>query len=261
MLKRKERYDLLRRHRRIPSGERLIMAGLSLQDERGFNQIFKPVGTTPFRASRRYGWFIAEARRLGARRILELGCGTGEASASVAAGVGAEVVAVDISDDFLARARAAHVLPNLRFEKLDLLGDDVGRLGQFDLVFGNGILHHLVLRLNDVLRALHSLSNKAGGLAFIEPNFLNPYCAFIFGTGVGRRLAKLEPDEMAFTPGQLRRALPEAGWRDVSVRTGDFLLPGLPTPLTRPILAVEPALEATPLTRWLAQSHFISARA
>jgi SAM-dependent methyltransferase len=229
--------------------------------ERGFNQIFKPVGTTPFRASRRYSWFIAEARRLGAHRILELGCGTGEASASVAAGVGAEVVAVDISDDFLARARAAHVLPNLRFEKLDLLGDDVGRLGQFDLVFGNGILHHLVLRLNDVLRALHSLSNKGGGLAFIEPNFLNPYCAFIFGTGVGRRFAKLEPDEMAFTPGQLRRALPETGWRDVSVRTRDFLLPGLPTPLTRPILAVEPALEATPLTRWLAQSHFISARA
>jgi SAM-dependent methyltransferase len=237
------------------------MAGIGLQDERGFNQIFAPVGTTPFRASRRYGWFVAEARRLGAKRILELGCGTGEASANVAAGVAAEVVAVDISEAFLERARATHARPNLRFEKLDLLGPDILRLGQFDLVFGNGILHHLVTRLNDVLQALHKITSSSGGLAFIEPNFLNPYCAFIFGTKVGRRFAKLEPDEMAFTPGQLREALPRAGWRDVAVNTRDFLLPGLPTGLTGPIVAMEPALEATALTRWLAQSHFISARA
>jgi SAM-dependent methyltransferase len=237
------------------------MASIGLRDERGFNQIFAPVGSTPFRASRRYGWFIAEAQRIGARRILELGCGTGEASASVAAGTGAEVIAVDISDAFIERARAVHALPNLRFERLDLLGADIGRLGQFDLVFGNGILHHLVLRLDDVLRALQSIATPGGGLAFIEPNFLNPYCAFIFGTGVGRRFARLEPDEMAFTPGELRRALPRGGWKEVVVTTRDFLLPGLPTPLTRPILAIEPALEATALTRWLAQSHFISARA
>jgi SAM-dependent methyltransferase len=237
------------------------MAGIGLQDERGFNQIFSPVGTTPHRASRRYGWFVAQAQRVDARRILELGCGTGEASASVAAGVGAEVVAVDISDAFLGRARNMHVLPNLRFERLDILADDLGRLGRFDLVFGNGILHHLVLRLDDVLRALHSLTNPGGGLAFIEPNLLNPYCAFIFGTRVGRRFARLEPDEMAFTPSQLRAALPSAGWRDVTVTTKDFLLPGLPEAVARPVLAVEPALEATALTRWLAQSHFVSARA
>jgi SAM-dependent methyltransferase len=237
------------------------MTKITLKDERGFNQIFASVGTTPLRASRRHDWFVAEAQRIGARRILEIGCGTGNASAGLAAEVAAEVVAVDISDAFLTRARASHVLPNLCFEKLDLLGDDLGRVGQFDLVFGNGILHHLVLRLNDVLTALRSLTNARGGLAFIEPNFLNPYCAFIFGTRIGRRFAKLEPDEMAFTPGQLRRALLMAGWRDVVVSTRDFLLPGLPEVLARPILAIEPALEVTAATRWLAQSHFISARA
>lgn len=237
------------------------MARINLKDERGFNQIFAPVGSTPLRANRRYDWFVAEARRIGARRILELGCGSGDAAAHVAAGIGADVLAVDISAKFLENARAVHVLPNLTFEKLDLLNDDLGRFGRFDLVFGNGILHHLVVQLNEVLRALHSLTNPDGGLAFIEPNFLNPYCAFIFGTRAGRRFARLEPDEMAFTPGELRRALPAAGWRDVTVTTRDFLLPGLPDSIARPLLAIEPALEATALTRWLAQSHFISARA
>ena len=237
------------------------MAKLVLQDERGFNQILASVGSTPLRATRRNDWFVDQARRIGARRILELGCGSGAAAAHMAIGTGAEVLAVDISAKFLDHAKKTYPLPNLKFEKLDLLADNLGRFGRFDLVFGNGILHHLVLRLDDVLRALHSLSNPDGGLAFIEPNFLNPYCAFIFGTRVGRRFAKLEPDEMAFTPGELRRALPMAGWRDAEVRTKDFLLPGLPKAAARPILAIEPALEATAATRWLAQSHFISARA
>jgi SAM-dependent methyltransferase len=232
-----------------------------IRDERGFNQVFAPVGSTPLRARRRNDWFIAQAERIGAKRVLELGCGTGDAAAQVAAGLNAEVVAVDISDAFLEHAKATHSRPNLTFEKLDLLGADALRLGRFDMVFGNGILHHLVLRLDEVLKALHAVTNASGGLAFIEPNFLNPYCAFIFGTGLGRKLARLEPDEMAFTPGQLRRALPGAGWRDVSVQTRDFLLPGLPDLVSKPVLAVEPALEALPLTRWLAQSHFISARA
>ena len=42
------------------------MAELSFQDEQGFNQIFKPVGSTPFRAQRRHDWFVHEAQRLGA---------------------------------------------------------------------------------------------------------------------------------------------------------------------------------------------------
>ncbi len=237
------------------------MAKIALQDERGFNQVYAPVGSTSLRAGRRNDWFIGAAKRLGARRILELGCGTGEAAAQVAAGIAAEVVAVDISDAFLERARAAHAADNLRFEKFDLLGEDPLQLGRFDLVFGNGILHHLVKQLDAVLRALRTCCNPGGGMAFIEPNFLNPYCALIFGTRFGRRWARLEPDEMAFTPAELRLALAGAGWREVAVATRDFLLPGLPEMLVKPILAVEPGLEAMAATRWLAQSHFVSARA
>lgn len=237
------------------------MSKIALQDEQGFNQVFRPVGSTPLRMRRRSDWFVSQIELLGAKRVLEIGSGTGDMAAYLAAHSSAEIVAVDISPAFVADARARHVAPNLRFELFDLLDDAPPPFGEFDMVCGNGILHHLVMRLPQVLTSLRSLTRPGGGLAFIEPNFLNPYCAFIFGTRVGRRWARLEPDEMAFTPRELQAALPSAGWHDVRVRTKDFLLPGLPKGLTSPILAVEPALEATMLTRWLAQSHFVTARA
>jgi SAM-dependent methyltransferase len=210
---------------------------------------------------RRNDWFLDQIERIGARRVLEIGCGTGDTAAYLASNCDAEIVAVDISAAFVSEAKSRHTANNLRYELFDLLGDEPLALGSFDMVCGNGILHHLVKRLPAVLQALKHVTNAGGGLAFIEPNLLNPYCAFIFGTGIGRRFAKLEPDEMAFTPGQLRRALSDAGWRDVQVATRDFLLPGLPVGLVKPTLALEPAMEATALTRWLAQSHFITAQA
>ena len=237
------------------------MAKVTLQDERGYSQLFAPIGSTPIRAARRAAWFQAEARKVDARRVLEIGCGTGETAAHVARTLDAEVVAIDISPMFIEKARSTHQAPNLRFELLDLLGSNPLEFGRFDLVFGNGILHHLVLRLAAVLEALRAITNERGGFAFIEPNVLNPYCAFIFGTRIGRKFARLEPDEMAFTPGDLRRHIAEAGWRDVDVATRDFLVPGLPKALVRPTLAIEPVVEATALTRWLAQSHFATARA
>lgn len=238
------------------------MARIALQDERGFNQVFAPVGSTPLRARRRADWFAAEARRLGARRVLEIGSGTGETAAHLAAADnGLEVVALDISPAFVEAARTLHQAPNLRFELFDLLGNAPFTFGSFDMVCGNGILHHLVAQLDAVLQTLLGVTNPGGGLAFIEPNFLNPYCALAFGTRLGRRLARLEPDEMAFTAAELRRALTQSGWNGPQVATRDFLLPGLPTAMIGPLLAVEPALEATGLTRWLAQSHFVTARA
>ncbi len=237
------------------------MAQLNLTDERGYNQIFAPVGATPVRQRRRSDWMLAQIAAVSAKCVLEIGSGTGENAAWLAANTDAEVIAVDISPAFVSAARERHRAPNLRFERLDLLGDKPLEFGMFDLVCGNGILHHLVVELPRVLATLHRLTNPGGGLAFIEPNFLNPYCAFAFGTRVGRRFARLEPDEMAFTPGELRQALTGAGWQDVVVKMRDFLVPGLPLPLVGPTLALEPLLESSALTSWLAQSHFMTARA
>jgi len=232
---------------------------ISVQDERGYSQLFREVGSSRYRAARRHEWFIAQAQQRSAKRILEIGCGTGEACAAVARGTGAEVIGVDISNAFLDRARATHHAENVCFEKLDLFSDNLATLGKFDFIFGNGILHHLVTHLRETLQRLREITTERGGIAFIEPNFMNPYCAFIFGTKIGRKWSLLEPEEMAFRASQLRAIVTETGWQNVQVQTRDFLLPGLPQPLIRPVLAVEPFFESTILTKWLAQSHFVSA--
>jgi SAM-dependent methyltransferase len=179
----------------------------------------------------------------------------------VAHQTGAEVIGLDLSQIFVDRARSMHHAPNLRFEKADILSGGPCRFGDFDFIFGNGILHHLVLQLEGTLSTLRGITTKNGGTAFIEPNFLNPYCAFIFGTKLGRKYALLEPDEMAFRAGELRAVFLKSGWKNVDLATRDFLLPGLPIGLIKPILAVEPYIEATALTSWLAQSHFVTADA
>ena len=237
------------------------MPPIIIQDENGFNQIYSDVGSSRLRKKRRNDWFAKHIRESGSRRVLEIGCGTGEAAAYLAAQTSAEIVAIDISEKFILEARTRHVAPNLRFECLNLLEPLPPDLGQFDVTCGNGILHHLVLRLPEFLVVLKQATAPSGSIAFVEPNLLNPYCAFLFGTHFGRKFGHLDPDEMAFTPGQLYKAFQQTGWQDIKIETRDFLLPGLPEILVRPSLFVEPLLEATALTRWLAQSHFVTAKA
>jgi SAM-dependent methyltransferase len=211
------------------------------------------------RTRRRIDWFVDRIRITGAKRVLELGCGLGDTAFHVAENTGAEVLAVDLSDRFIDAARARYDRDNLRFQKLDLLHDDLSNLGTFGFVYGNGILHHLRIALVEVLERLRTVTSTTGEIAFIEPNLLCPLCLLLFGTPIGRRVGHLDPNEMAFTRGYLQRVLAQTGWTDVEVATRDFLLPGLPTGFIRPITAVEPMLEATRLTWWLAQSHFIRA--
>jgi SAM-dependent methyltransferase len=237
------------------------MSLFSRTDERGYSQIFKPVGSTERRMERRHQWFLERARACNAKRILELGCGTGETAAYLAKRCDAEVLAIDISDEFLSDARQRHSEPRLEFRSFDILKCDLQGLGSFDLVIGNGILHHLVSELHLVLTNLHGMTRGKGHLAFIEPNYLNPYCRFIFGTDIGRRFAKLEPDEMAFRRDEIAYALNRSGWSEHQINTRDFLIPGLPKWVVRPVLAIEPIFESTTYLNWLAQSHFITAEA
>ena len=232
-----------------------------VQDERGYNQIFPKKGTSVLRAQRRADWFGNRLNAAGARDAVEFGCGHGQTAFHVASAGTMNVLAVDISQRFIAEAQAKFSLPNLEFKMLDLLSENLPALARTDAFFGNGVLHHLIPRLPETLRRMRSLVNDGGSLAFIEPNLRHPICRFLFGTKFGRRIGNLEPQEMAFIAGDLERLLADAGWTDIEIITGDFLLPGLPRFFTPPSLWLENRLENSPAKEILGQSHFIFARA
>ena len=78
----------------------------------------------------------------GRRRILDAGCGNGRVTALLQshAPETAEIVGVDLAAADVARENLAD-RPNVRIEEGDLLGD-LGRLGRFDFVYCQEVLHH-----------------------------------------------------------------------------------------------------------------------
>ncbi len=106
------------------------------------------------------------------RRILDLGCGAGETSVYFAL-QGASVDAVDVSPGMIQvamkLAERFGVCPRFQTcqaEKLPFPDDT------FDLVFGNGVLHHV-----DILPALAEVKRvlrPGGRAAFVEPLKHNP---------------------------------------------------------------------------------------
>jgi trans-aconitate 2-methyltransferase len=89
-------------------------------------------------------------------RVLDLGAGTGQLSASIAA-TGAEVVGVDHSDEMVAEARKN--FPDVRFEAGDARTFTVD--APFDAVFSNAVLHWVKPAGEAVGRVWHAL--KPGG--------------------------------------------------------------------------------------------------
>jgi hypothetical protein len=124
---------------------------------------------------------------------------------------------------------------------------------------GNGILHHLYDRLDEALLNMSHLLKDGGKIVFLEPNLCNPYVYLIFSYPWLRKLANLEPDEMAFTKSFVSKKLDSAGYRNISVDYKDFLLPGIPDFLIQPSIALGDILEKVPLCKNVSQSIFIRA--
>ena len=142
------------------------------------------------RARRRAAVILEGASVTSSSRILEIGCGTGMFTAAFAKSR-ADIVAVDISPDLLAKA-AERNLARVRFVQKNF--EDCELEGPFDAVIGSSVLHHL-----DIERALPKIFNllKPGGrLSFAEPNMLNPqvFCERHFR----RFFPYVSPDETAF---------------------------------------------------------------
>ena len=115
-----------------------------------------------------------EAGSLG-KRVLEYGCGQGEASLIIAKKYNPKsVVGIDISNIAVdqARSRSAVLgLDNVLFEVMNAEKMDFPD-NEFDLVCGFGILHHLALDV--ALRQLARVLKPEGSCIFLEPLGHNP---------------------------------------------------------------------------------------
>jgi SAM-dependent methyltransferase len=234
----------------------------SIQDDRGYNQGFKPSPALKIRTERRCQYILEKSNLKEAGRILEIGCGTGEISSLLATQGNVTVVGTDLCQPFIEQARSNHQHPKLSYEVFDFNSTDEKaylKIGKFDAIVGNGILHHLYHNLDASLQRFKKLCNPGARIVFLEPNLLNPYVYLIFSFATFRKLAKLEPDEMAFTRRFIRSKLKDNGFSNIVVEYRDFLLPNTPTAFIKPVIVVGNCLEKIPLADRVAQSIFISA--
>lgn len=237
---------------------------MSIVDDRGYNQGFKPSTAVRIRNQRRVSHILQAIAPIHAgHQMLEIGCGTGEYAHLFAQQANLHVVAADICVPFIVAARQRYQLPNLQFECIDFTDTTAvnTQFGSqaFDSVVGNGILHHMYYHIDEVLGKLHALLKPGGRFAFFEPNLYNPYIATIFQIPIARRWARLEPSEMAFSGAFIASRLQNAGFTAVCVEYRDFLVPGTPTALIKPVIALGGVLEHIPVVRMLAQSLSIRA--
>ena len=227
----------------------------SIIDDRGYNQGFILHESTWVRMKRRAQLMLSEMDLSKSGDVLEIGCGTGEISSFLAEGSRYRVLGTDICAPFIADAANKYKRDNLSFEVVDFNDPSQVRERKFDYVVGNGILHHLYPNLPQALRTIRELLKPGGKMIFMEPNIYNPYCAVIFN--LTRKLANLEPDEMAFSRRYISKKLRVAGYSDFTVRYRDFLVPGIPSSFIRPSIIIGDYLEKLPPFNRLSQSLFI----
>ena len=240
----------------------------SIVDERGFNQGFELNSAQKARLQRRARAIVSEMRLPAERNrkldvhILELGCGTGELAFELAKIADVYVTGVDRSSKFIDYASANYRLPNLRFLVANF-SDSSREVVQekYDYIVGNGILHHLYYQLDKFLPTLARWMVPGGRLIFWEPNLKNPYVFLIFKVAALRRMTRLEPEEMGFTPRYIQRKLTTAGFCQVRAITRDFLLPNTPARLISSVVKIGDFLEKVPVVRGCAQSIFLTATA
>jgi len=203
-------------------------------------------------------------------RVLNLGCGDGSTERLLAPHV-AEVIGVDLSPVAVAHARQLakeEHLANVEYQVHDLTTGFPWESGSFDAVCMLGFLHHIREAFLQGLIEGTCRILRAGGTAYsVDPSsrrlirWLKPLVKSTY-----ERLHT--PDEREFDPAELRRRFKDAGFVSVKVQPVDyfsvplgFLLPQMPSALTRPAQFADTLACRLPGISSLASSMAVVARA
>lgn len=207
------------------------------------------------RAERRAKVIIAGAAVDSESRILEIGCGTGLFTEKFAS-TGANIVAVEISPDFLEIARSRG-LPSDKVIFREGCFEECEIEGPFDAVIGSSVLHHL--EVEPALRKIFKILKPGGIMSFAEPNYLNPQVfierAFFFLP----IFSHVSSDETAFIRWKLQNLLLKVGFKYPTITPFDWLHPATPEALIRRVRKIGKWLERTPCVREFSGSLHIRA--
>jgi 2-polyprenyl-3-methyl-5-hydroxy-6-metoxy-1,4-benzoquinol methylase len=204
---------------------------------------------------------------LARRRVLDVGCGDG-LNTVMFARMGAQVTGIDISAGALDVARRRALASGVS-ARVDLVCGPIEQAdlpaGAFDVVWGDGILHHVLDDLPLVLERLVRLARPGGLILFAEPINLSPAL---------RRLRGLIPVQTDATPGErpmvrseidlVRRHVPDLRVRHYGLlgRLDRFILvhhnyersPAVRRAIANAVDAVDWALLSLPFVRRLAST-------
>ena len=224
--------------------------------ERGAEKIWgwgTPAGRV--RAARRAEWIREAARLEPGKRVLEIGCGTGVFTEHFAA-TGAEIVAVDISEELIEKARARQMTPNVHLIHSSFEALQTDR--PFDAVVGSSVLHHL--DVEPALRSIYKLLKPGGLIAFGEPNMLNPQVMAQKNIAWLKEHLGDSPDETAFFRWELEFLLQELGFEEIEILPLDWLHPLTHRSFIRLTQKMGHLLEKVPLIKEAAGSLYVRAR-
>jgi ubiquinone/menaquinone biosynthesis C-methylase UbiE len=202
---------------------------------------------------RRRAEFLSAADAGPGGRVLEIGMGSGTFTGPLGQAF-PKLLAVDVSPEMALKARERS--PGVRVALMDAHRLALGE-SSVDAVVGCSVLHHL--DWERALREIARVLKPGGALRLSEPNLANPQIFVQKNVPLVKRWVGDSPDEYAFTAGQCRRALEQAGFTAIRVRPFEFLHPSVPAPLIPLVLRIEALLSRTPLRR-LGGSLLIEAR-
>jgi 2-polyprenyl-3-methyl-5-hydroxy-6-metoxy-1,4-benzoquinol methylase len=207
------------------------------------------------RSKRRADLIAAGACLEPGKKVLEIGCGTGYFT-EMFAQTGAEIVAVDLSQDLIRKAKSRD-LDDKQVRFLVKPFEDCDLDGPFDAIIGSSILHHL--QIPDALKKIYKLLKPGGKISFAEPNLLNPQ---VFLERVFSFLPcfwYVSLDETAFIRWRLAKIFKELGYCNIKMTPFDWLHPKTPAKLIEKVLRVSNTIEKTPIIREFSGSIYIFA--
>ena len=207
------------------------------------------------RAARRAEWIAKAAMLKPGTRALEIGCGTGIFTAQFAS-TGADVVAVDISEELLQGALARNLPAPVKFICVPFENLPIDE--PFDAIIGSSVLHHL--EVEAALLKIYSLLKPGGVACFSEPNMLNPQIMVQKNIPWIKERMGDSPDETAFFRWQMSALLQKIGFVEIQITPVDWLHPWTHLAMISKVQKIGAWLEKLPLIKEFAGSLCIRAK-